>query len=127
MSVNFSPGRNIAMKIPAHEYEHTVRFYREVLALRELTPAAADEADATPRFDFGGKVLWLDRVPGLSQSELWLEVVTDDIEAAAAHLQREGCARRDEIEALPDGFAAFWVSSPCNIIHLVAQRDAGDG
>ncbi|MCQ2030170.1 VOC family protein [Stutzerimonas zhaodongensis] len=116
----FQLGRNIAMKVPAHEYERTLAFYRETLALKDLTPVDAEGAQ-TPRFDFGGKVLWLDRVPGISQAELWLEVVTDDLEHAADFLQNHDCVRRDEIEPLPDGFRAFWISSPTNIIHLVSE------
>lgn len=110
-------GRNIAMKVPAHEYERTVAFYRDVLGFESL--ADADSATESARFAFGDKVLWIDRVPGLSQAEIWLEVVTEDVEAAAARLEEAGCARRDEIEPLPEGFHGFWVANPANIIHLV--------
>lgn len=120
MDVEFEPGKNIAMKIPAHEYESTVRFYREVLRFKETTGSGPND---TPKFEFGDKVLWLDRMPGLSQSEIWLEVVASDIGRAAEYLKGQGCHRRDEIEPLPPGFKAFWVSSPCNIIHLVSQSD----
>ncbi|QKX16253.1 VOC family protein [Microbulbifer sp. YPW1] len=120
MDLEFEPGKNIAMKIPAHEYESTVRFYRNVLQLKELTGSGAED---TPKFDFGGKVLWLDCMPGLSQSEIWLEIVASDIGKAAEHLKDQGCRRRDEIEPLPDGFKAFWISSPSNIIHLVSPRE----
>lgn len=118
MKPRFQPGNNIAMKIPPHEYQATVHFYRRTLGLHELSSPDADE---TPRFAFGDKVLWLDCVPTLSQSEIWLEVVTDDVEQAASYLKEQGCHRRDEIEPLPDGFKAFWISSPPNIIHLVSQ------
>ena len=121
MNVEFKPGRNIAMKIPAHEYQATVRFYREVLRLKEI----ADEGpEATPRFEFGDKVLWLDKVPGLSQAEIWLEIITNDIGQASSYFEEQGCSRRDEIEPLPDGLAAFWISSPSNIIHLVSSGDS---
>jgi predicted enzyme related to lactoylglutathione lyase len=118
MSVEFEPGKNIAMKIPAHEYDSTVRFYREVLRFKEITGNGAND---TPRFEFGDKVLWLDRMPGLSQSEIWLEIVASDINEASKYLAAQGCQRRDEIEPLPSGFNAFWVSSPSNIIHLVSS------
>ena len=75
MNPRFLPGRNMAMKVPTHEYTSTVAFYRETLGLRELTPTDAD-GEQTPRFEFGDKVLWLDRVAGISQAEIWLEVVT---------------------------------------------------
>ncbi|MFD1217200.1 VOC family protein [Microbulbifer celer] len=118
MELEFEPGRNIAMKIPAHEYESTVRFYREVLKFKDITGNAVGD---TPKFEFGDKVLWLDCMPGLSQSEIWLEVVVSDIDKASEYLKEQGCHRRDEIEPLPDGFKAFWISSPTNIIHLVSS------
>lgn len=120
MDVEFLPGQNIAMKIPTHEFEATVRFYRDVLRFKEISGSGAGES---PRFEFGGKTLWLDRVPGLSQAEIWLEVVTNDIGEAAEYLKEQGCHRRDEIEPLPPGFQAFWISSPSNIIHLVSSDD----
>lgn len=116
----FQPGRNIAMKIPIHEYQRTLRFYRDVVGLQ---PLHGDGPDETPRFAFGDKVLWLDCVAGLSQSEIWLEIVTDDIDGAAFCLTQHGCHRRDDIEPLPEGFRAFWIASPANIIHLVSSRD----
>lgn len=118
MDLEFQPGKNIAMKIPAHEYQSTVRFYRDVLRFTEIQ---SNGPDGTPRFEFGDKVLWLDCMPGLSQSEIWLEVVTSDIGEASEYLKEQGCHRRDEIEPLPNGFKAFWISSPSNIIHLVSS------
>ena len=119
MKPTFTPGRNIAMKVPTHEYERTVEFYRDVLGLTEITTGTTGEEP--PRFEFGDKVLWLDCVAGISHAEIWLEVMTDDLELAAARFDGHGCARRDEIEPLPPGFKAFWLSSPANIIHLVSE------
>ena len=118
MRPRFEAGRNIAMKVPEHEYDATVAFYRDVLALPVLGGPATGSTAST-RFDFGDKVLWVDRMAGFSQAEIWLEIVTDDVAAAAAHLARHGCVRRDGIEPLPEGFTGFWVSAPPNIIHLV--------
>ncbi|MBW7469494.1 hypothetical protein QQF73_11455 [Marinobacter sp. M216] len=118
MDPEFQPGKNIAMKIPAHEYESTVRFYRDVLGFKEIPSEGTDDS---PRFEFGDKVLWLDCMPGLSQSEIWLEVVASDIGKAAEYLKEQGCSRRDEIEPLPSGVKAFWISSPSDIIHLVTS------
>lgn len=120
MDLEFEPGKNIAMKIPAHEYENTVRFYRDVIRFKELTGSGEND---TPKFEFGDKVLWLDCMPGLSQSEIWLEVVASNVEEASDYLKEQGCYRRDEIEPLPDGFKAFWISSPSNIIHLVSSSN----
>ena len=71
MNRKFEAGNNIAMKVPPHEFEATLAFYREVLGLEELTPG---QENATPRFDFGGKVLWIDESEECSQAELWLEL-----------------------------------------------------
>jgi predicted enzyme related to lactoylglutathione lyase len=120
MKPTFTPGSNIAMKVPAHEYEKTVAFYREVLGL-QMIDGDAVSATPTTRFAFGDKVLWIDRVETLSQSETWLEVIADDLEAAASYLADHGIARRDEIEPLPAGFEGFWIASPCNAIHLVTN------
>jgi catechol 2,3-dioxygenase-like lactoylglutathione lyase family enzyme len=114
--VTFAAGRNIAMKVPPHLFEATVQFYRDVLGLKEITNHAPSVG-----FEFGANNLWLDRVPGISQAEIWLEVVTNDIAAASEQLNAAGVVRCDEIEPLPEGFQAFWVSSPASIIHLVCK------
>lgn len=116
--MKLTPGKNIAMKVPSHEFERTVAFYRDVLGLRSLGGTTEPV-----RFEFGDKVLWIDDVPTISQAELWLEIVTDDLDAAAAHFAALGVARCDEIEPLPDGFAGFWIASPSNVIHLVTAGD----
>lgn len=112
----FAAGRNIAMKVPPHLYEATIQFYRDVLGLKEITKHAPSVG-----FEFGPNNLWIDRVPGISQAETWLEVVTNDITAASEHLKAAGVVRCDDIEPLPPGFQAFWVSSPASIIHLVCK------
>lgn len=119
MKPEFEPGKNIAMKVPPHQYDETVKFYAEVLGLTKLSGDAPSSTESV-RFEFGGKVLWIDKVPSLSQAEIWLEVVATDVDAAARYLKDHGCIRRDEIEALPDDFKGFWISSPSNIIHLIA-------
>jgi catechol 2,3-dioxygenase-like lactoylglutathione lyase family enzyme len=122
MKPQFSAGRNLAMKVPTHEHERTLAFYRDVLGLRQLAGAAPGSAK-TAAFEFGDKVLWIDEVSGISQAELWLEIITDDIELAAQYLHDHNCVRRDGIEPLPEGFHGFWLSSPANIIHLIAAQD----
>jgi catechol 2,3-dioxygenase-like lactoylglutathione lyase family enzyme len=112
----FSAGRNIAMKVPPHQYEATIRFYRDVLGFQQLAKHAPSVV-----FAFGANDLWIDRVPGISQAELWLEVTTNDADAAAEHLKAAGVVRCDEIEPLPQGFQAFWISSPASIVHLICK------
>jgi hypothetical protein len=74
-------------------------------------------------YEFGANQLWIDRVPGLSQAEVWLEVITNDIAAASEHLNTNNVVRRDEIEPLDEGFQAFWISNPASIIHLICKDD----
>ena len=121
-ATTYAPGRNIAMKVPAHEYAQAVAFYRDVLRLQEIAEPADSSTDTT-RFQFGDKVLWIDRVPGMSQAEIWLEIKTNNAEAASNELLQHGTARCDGIEALPPSVNGFWLSSPCNVIHLITQRD----
>lgn len=117
MSTGFAGGRNIALKVPPHQYDETVRLYRDVLGL-ELVKGH----EPAVGFVFGACQLWIDRVPAMSQAELWLEVITDDKDAAAAHLEKAGVARCDEIEPLGPDFRGFWISSPSAIVPLVDER-----
>lgn len=121
MDITFRAGKNIAMKIPPHEYEATVQFYRDVLRLKELT---TDDKNAAIRFEFGDKVLWLDRVSTCTHAETWLEIVTDSVNEAASYLEEKGITRCDSVEPLPPDLNGFWVSSPCNVVHLVTDSDA---
>lgn len=114
----FIGGRNIAMKVPPHQFDATVRFYGEVLGLKPIENHPSEVG-----FEFGSNQLWIDRVPGVSQAEVWLEIVTNDPSAAAKILENENVVRCDEIEALPDGFEAFWISNPASIIHLVCKDE----
>jgi hypothetical protein len=114
MSVKFAGGRNIALKVPPHLYAATVRFYRDVVGLKPL-----DNHPPAVGFVFGANQLWIDEVPGMSQAELWLELVADDVPAAAEHLAKAGVVRCDEIEPLPEGFEGFWISNPAQIVHIV--------
>lgn len=112
----FTAGQNIAMKIPSHVYDQTVDFYRNVLQLPQITTKLPEIV-----FEFGDKLLWLDKVDHLSQAEIWLEIRSDDIDAAAKYLKEKGVVRRDEIEPLSQGFAGFWIASPAEIIHLICN------
>lgn len=115
-TVKFSGGRNLAMKVPPHLYEPTIRFYRDLVGLPIIDSLAPSVV-----FQFGANWLWIDPVEGLSQAEIWLELNTADVGEAASRLNRTGVVRRDEIEALPKGFDGFWISSPASIIHLVCR------
>ncbi len=118
-SPTFQGGCNIALKVPPHQREETVRFYRDTLGLK---PIESDfDQYPTIGFEFGPIRLWIDEHPTMSQAEMWLELITPDIPTAAAHLANAGVARCDAIEPLPDGYNGFWITNPASIIHLVSQ------
>jgi len=112
----FTPGENIAMKVPTDEFTSVVSFYSDVIGLK-----IKQVAEGSVVFEFGGKNLWIDRSASASHAEIWLELLTDDVTAAAEHLSKHQVVRRDEIETLPTDMKAFWIKNPANIIHLVAQ------
>jgi catechol 2,3-dioxygenase-like lactoylglutathione lyase family enzyme len=120
MKPKFTPGNNIAIKVPSHEFDNTVSFYRNILGLEEVEVSAPDDI-GTVVFKYGDKNLWIDRISGLSQAEIWLEVITDNIDKASDYFEENDCIRRDEIEPLPDGLKGFWIASPANIIHLITE------
>lgn len=108
------------MKVPVHEFDSTVAFYRDILGFEEVDASSPDDSEAVT-FKFGDKNLWIDKMPGISQAEIWLEVITEDAEVAAEYFEKNNCVRRDDIEALPEGFKGFWLANPANIIHLVTE------
>lgn len=118
MEAKFTGGKNIAMKVPPHQFDETVAFYRDILGFSVINDAADNVA-----FQFGHNVLWIDKVAGMSQAELWLEVITDDTKAAADMLKQAGVTRCDEVEKLGDGVDGFWVSSPAAIVHLMHGKE----
>jgi hypothetical protein len=119
MSAKIYGGIDVALKIPPHQYDATVAFYRDVVGLKPLT----DKTDAVG-FELGPVKLWLDKVPQLSQAEVWLELFTDDFDAAAGHLAGAGVVRCDPIEPLPQGFRGGWIMNPANIVHMLREPDA---
>jgi predicted enzyme related to lactoylglutathione lyase len=120
MQPAFTLGRNIAMKVPAHEFDSTVVFYRDVLGFVEADSQSSDHTESVV-FEFGDRRLWVDRVSGMSHAEIWLEIVTSDLDAASDYLETRGCIRRDEIEPLSGEFRGFWIANPANIIHLITE------
>jgi hypothetical protein len=119
MTATIKGGFNIAMKVPPHQFDETVRFYRDVVCLEPF-----DEKAPEIGFKLGPNRLWIDKAPMLSQAEVWLELFTDDFPAAAKHFEKAGVTRCDGIEPLPEGFKGGWVSNPANIVHMVRTPDA---
>ena len=87
-------------------------------ATRSGLPLIEEEKDGCI-FQFGPNRLWIDRVPNLSHPDIWLELETNDTEAAASYLKINGVPRRDEVEQLREDFDGFWISDPAGVIHLV--------
>ena len=120
MKPNFYPGKNIAVKVPAHEYSAMIDFYQNVLGLETVAATSPDRFESMT-FHFGDKNLWIDRVESISQAEVWLEIETDSADEAKEYLESKGCVIRNEIEPLPSTFRGFWLSSPSNTIHLIVE------
>ena len=112
-------GVDIAMKVPPHQFEATIAFYRDTVGLTPIT-----EKTPAVGFELGPNKLWIDEAPGMSQAEIWLELFTDEFAAAADHMARAGVVRCDAIEPLPEDFKGGWVTSPANIVHMVREPDA---
>ena len=121
MKPNFRPGKNIAIKVPAHEFERMVEFYKIIIGLKQKDTNSTDDFDSIA-FEFGDKNLWVDKISELSQAEVWLEIETDNAADAKSYLEERGCVIRNAIEPLPTGFNGFWLSSPSNIVHLVNEK-----
>ena len=94
--------------------EETVAFYRDTLGL----PLIEEEKNGCI-FQLGPNRLWIDSVPNLSHPDIWLELETNDTEAAASFLKVHGVTRRDEVEQLREDFNGFFISAPNGMIHLV--------
>jgi catechol 2,3-dioxygenase-like lactoylglutathione lyase family enzyme len=122
MSANQAPtfmgGRNVAIKVPAHTFEATVAFYRDTLGL-----ALVHDGPGAKAFEFGPIRLWIDRMPHLTQAEMWLEVIAPNTQAAAERLAVAGVVRCDEVEKLPPDLDGFWILNPAGMVHLVCAPE----
>jgi hypothetical protein len=113
----FRGGLNIAMKLPPHLFEETERFYIETLGLPVLS-----RSDTSVQLEFGPNRLWLDRVPTMTQAEVWLEIIANDLTVADEQLRQAGTVRCDAVEPLPKDYPGFWITSPAQVVHLVVQE-----
>ncbi|RLV54902.1 VOC family protein [Aeromicrobium phragmitis] len=125
----FRGGTNIALKVPAAQYPATVAFYRDVLGLDVVENAAEPYGMVTTsaRMEFGPCTLWLDQVENYASAGVWLELLTDDLDAASAHLERHGVRAQDELEPFPAGSRAHWVSNPVFVPHVLHAGLAAGG
>lgn len=69
MTTEIKGGINIAMKVPSHQYEAVIAFYRDIVGLPPY-----DEKAPAKGFLLGPNRLWIDEAPHYSQAEIWLEL-----------------------------------------------------
>ena len=128
MNPTFRGGHNIAMKLPKAQFDQTVVFYRETLGM-EVTDnsdeSVAEGVIQSASIRFGPVTLWLDRVDNYARADLWLDLFTDDVDRATEHLAAHGVHVQDELEPLPSGMNAHWISNPVGIPHIVRLPDNG--
>ena len=115
--VKFRGGKNVAMKVPSHQFDSTVESY---IAM-EIPIIHRSETSTT--FEFGPINLHIDSVTNMSQAEIWLEFISSDANLAEEITAKAGFSRCDSIEALPEGYKGFWVSSPASIVHLISENE----
>ncbi len=107
------PGKNIAIKVPLFAWDKTVAFYRDRVGLKVLK-----NCENCVAFAFGPITLWIDKVELQSQTDVWLELLSDDPDQALEKLQSPN---RDELEPL-DGVDGHWTSDPAGVVLLVRQE-----
>lgn len=123
-------GTNIAIKIPPARFEATVAFYRDALGfeLTEEDVSAVATLSRSFSLPFGPVTLWLDRVEGLTETQVWFELVTDDLPSSHAQLTAAGALPCDEVEPFPDiGGSAHWVRDPAGTVHLLRTEPPPPG
>lgn len=128
MKPAFAGGVNIALKIPRVHFAKTLAFYRDILGFEpEEVPSGTPSVSGCYRFSFGPNTIWLDEVDSYSQSDIWLELQTDNIKAATEHLHAQQIPLRDELEKLPEDVNGHWISDPAGNILLLHQANKTNG
>ncbi|HLV63083.1 hypothetical protein [Galbibacter sp.] len=80
MNQQFTPGINIAIKIPKNKYEKTVDFYKNILKFKVTEkPIDNPTVSRTHQVKFGDTILWLDCVDNYTHSETWLQLTVPDL------------------------------------------------
>jgi catechol 2,3-dioxygenase-like lactoylglutathione lyase family enzyme len=118
----FDGGINVAVKIPLDRYDKTVQFYSDILGF-ELTSYFHENTGISHYCRFGTLTLWLDRVEHFSQTDIWLELNTDNIDQARTYLEEYGVNFRPELEELPENMRASLMSDPAGVIMLLKESD----
>lgn len=121
METTFRSGPNIAIKIPKSKFDATVAFYRDVLKLElEEKPIDNPTISRTCEIKFGANTLWLDCVDNYSQSEIWLELQTPDVEEATAYLATHNIQPCDELEKIPSSM--HWIQDPAGTVFILGPH-----
>lgn len=107
------PGKNIAIKVPMHKWSETIEYYRDRVGL-----PIRKTLDESVGFEFGDMTLWVDRVEKQSQTDVWLELFSDDPDAA---VERLGGPVRDYLEPL-EGVEGHWTNDPAGVVWLVRKE-----
>lgn len=118
----FDGGVNVAIKVPLDKYDKTIRFYREVLGF-EMTSYFHEYTGQSHYCSFGTLTLWFDCVNHFSQTDIWLELNTDDITSARTYLLNNGVNFRPELEKLPDDMKGNWMSDPAGVVMILKEND----
>ena len=118
----FDGGVNVAVKIPLDRYDKTITFYRDVLGF-ELTPYFHEYTGQSHYCRFGTLTLWFDRVDHFSQTDIWFELNTDDVQQARTYLSENGVNFRPELEKLPAGMKGNWMSDPAGVVLLLKEDE----
>lgn len=113
----FRGGKNIALQVPPGQFDATVQSYRKL-----GIPVCSESAENII-FAFGPMTLHVTRNSRLSQAEVWLELISDDLTSAAEKAPLAGMTRCDDVEPLPKNFPGFWLKSPAGIVHLVTSQE----
>jgi hypothetical protein len=116
----FKGGNNIAFKIPKVHFEKTVTFYRDVLGFK--LEEAKDQEGKSYSFQYGPITMWLDMVENYTQTDVWLELETDNAETAVKYLTEQDVPFWDKLEPLPKDLSGQWISSPSGTVHLLKGK-----
>lgn len=120
MNQQFTPGINIAIKIPKNKYEKTVDFYKNILKFKVTEkPIDNPTVSRTHQVKFGDTILWLDCVDNYTHSETWLQLTVPDLNQATEYLKSHNVATCDELEKLPQGM--HWIQDPAGTVFNLQQ------
>lgn len=117
----FRGGMNIALKIPKHVYKQTISFYSNVLGF-ELIKEESEYFPECYSCQYGLIKLWFDRMDSYAQTDVWMDLETDDIAAAREYLKSHHIPFRNELEKLPADFKADWISNPAGVVMLLKEE-----